>query len=143
MRLAISALIDPPVLYPDVVLEEQLALIEAAWRGQSERAAFPGFGLETLDRFGILHLARRFPHELSSGQHQLALLSVTFARPCDVLLLDEPEQRLDPSRRALLAEACIDASEWWEDGPSAAVVFASHSPELVEAVSERSVRLDA
>jgi len=148
VRRAIAALIEPPVLYPDLVLEEQLALVETAWAGTSApapagggartAAGFPGFGAAALDRFGIGHLADRFPHELSSGQHQLACLSVTFARPARALLLDEPEQRLDPSRREILAGAIVAASE-----AGAAVVFASHSVTLVEAAAQRSIRVGA
>ena len=60
--------------------------------------------MTSLGAFDVAHLARRFPHELSSGQAQAFALCLTLARPADVLLLDEPEQRLDEERIALLDE---------------------------------------
>lgn len=134
VRRHIAALIEPPTLYPDLTVRDQLALVEAAWEGEAEGAAWPGFGSGAIDRFGIAALATRFPNELSSGQRQLVSLAVTFARPASALLLDEPEQRLDPDRRSLVAEAILEA----RDG-GAAVAFASHDAELVARVAGSDV----
>jgi len=131
VRRAIAALIDPPTLYPDLTLRENLALIEAAWSGDH-----PSLGIAALDVFGLQDLALRFANELSSGQRQLASLAVTFARPAHILLLDEPEQRLDPDRRSLLAQAMRTARS-----RGVAVVFASHAPDLVDQVADRAVRI--
>ncbi len=140
VRREIAALIEPPALYPDLVLAEQLALIEAAWasetRGSAGAGLVAGLGSAALDAFGLEPLRDRFPHELSSGQRQLASLAVVFARPANLLLLDEPEQRLDPDRRALLASAMGDART-----RGASVVFASHDAELVERVADRRIRV--
>lgn len=129
-RRHIAALIEPPTLYPDLTLRDHLALIEAAWSGE-RAASWSGLGAGALDAFGLEPLADRFPHELSSGQRQLVSLAVTCARPCSVLLLDEPEQRLDPDRRALVAEALLRAR-----ASGAAVAFASHDAELVGRVAD-------
>jgi ABC-type multidrug transport system ATPase subunit len=144
VREHIAALIEPPTLYPDLTIRDQLALIEAAWAG-GRRAdggdggpAWAGLGGEALAVFGIEALADRFPHELSSGQRQLVSLSVTFARPCSVLLLDEPEQRLDPDRRTLVAEAIVAARE-----QGVAVACASPDAVLVERVADAQVVVGA
>ncbi|QIM19685.1 ABC transporter ATP-binding protein [Leucobacter coleopterorum] len=122
-RAAIAALIEPPTLYPDLTLRDQLTLISAAWGvGDPDQA---------LRRFGIEALHERFPHELSSGQRQLVSLAVTFARPCSVLLLDEPEQRLDPDRRQLVAAAILEARD-----RGVAVAFATHDQRLAERVAQ-------
>lgn len=144
VRTEIATLIDPPTLYPDLTLRENLALIEAAWSGEqlgtesddTERGSgiVPGLGAEALDAFELLELADRFVHQLSTGQRQSVMLAMTFARPSSVILLDEPEQRLDRSRRSILAGAIVDACE-----QGIAVVFASHDSELVDAVSARRV----
>lgn len=146
-RRHIAALIEPPVLYPDLTVRDHLALIEAAWgaEGSGKRGtpgvsdvggthgvpSWPGFGANALEYFGLPDLADRFPNELSSGQRQLVSLAVTFARPASVLLLDEPEQRLDPDRRALVADALLVAR-----GLGAAVAFASHDADLVSRVAD-------
>ncbi|WP_133617864.1 ABC transporter ATP-binding protein [Leucobacter luti] len=144
IRRHVAALIEPPTLYPDLTLRDQITLIVAAWagdagsRGDTEPAAWAGFGTEAIERFGIGHLADRFPHELSSGQRQLVSLAVTFARPGSVLLLDEPEQRLDPDRRGLVAEALSEAR-----AQGVAIAFASHDSQLVARVADTELRVGA
>ena len=132
-RAAIAALIEPPTLYPDLTLQDQIALIEAAWLGAraSSDAANQGLGADTIELFGLQSLRERFPHELSSGQRQLVSLAVTFARPAHVLILDEPEQRLDPDRRSLVAEAIQLVR-----ARGAAIAFATHDASLVERVAD-------
>lgn len=142
VRRAIAALIDPPALYPDLTVADHLEFIVAAWAPFVERhepeTAAPTVVDAALDAFGLSRLRDRFPDELSSGQRQLVALAVTFARPARVMLLDEPEQRLDPDRLALLAAAIRRASE-----RGISVVFASHNSALVAAVAPRSVRIAA
>ena len=135
-RAAVAALIEPPTLYPDLTIQDQLALIEAAWSrsGSRETTGAPGLGSRALAHFGLEELGERFPHELSSGQRQLVSLAVTFARPATVLLLDEPEQRLDPDRRALVASA-IELVR----AQGAAIAFATHDAALVERVADAEV----
>ena len=82
---------------------------------------------EQLAELGIAQLGARYPHELSSGQSQLVAIALTLARPFDVLVLDEPEQRLDPDRLGLVMGALQRRAQ---DG--AALVIASHSPRLVQ-----------
>lgn len=132
VRAEIAALIDPPTLYPDLTIRENLAVIEAAWSAWP--ALLAGLGSESLEVFGITELATRFPNELSSGQRQLVSLAVTFARPASVLILDEPEQRLDPDRRERVAGAMLAAND-----RGVSIVFASHDAQLVERVAQHRV----
>ena len=87
-----------------------------------------------LDRLGIARLLDRFPHELSSGQQQLFRLALTLARPAIVLLLDEPEQRLDTAKRQVVAGIIRERAE-----SGATVVMACHDPELTAALATRVV----
>jgi energy-coupling factor transporter ATP-binding protein EcfA2 len=85
---------------------------------------------------GLIELRNRFVHELSSGQTQLLAVATALVRPFDVLILDEPEQRLDAHRRALVAAAIhthIDRG--------ASVVIASHSADLVASIADATVTL--
>lgn len=126
-RAAIAAMIGAPPLAKDLTLIEQLRFVRATWDDDSasgEQAARAS--LEELD---IANLETRYPSELSSGQLQLFCLALTLARPCRVLLLDEPEQRLDGNRRGLVAGALrrrLDAG--------CAIAFATHSAALVDAI---------
>ena len=140
-RRELAALIEPPTLYPDLTLRENLALVEAAWSGaqvlRGEPKLVPGLGAGVLETFGIASLATRFASELSSGQRQLMSLAVTFARPANVLLLDEPEQRLDAERRGIVADALLAAR-----ARGLGVVFASHDETLIARVADRRVAIE-
>lgn len=128
-RTALAALIGVPALYPDLTLYDHLQLVHTTW-------GIDGDVLDDLDVFDIVELADRFVHELSSGQQQLFSLALMFARPARLLVLDEPEQRLDDDRKELLAEA-IEAVI--ADG--GAVLMACHDQALVARLAHRQVRL--
>lgn len=134
-RCALGALIGPPQTARDLTVSEHLQFIAATWgipaADGAERAA------ELLEELGITELGRRFPHELSSGQTQLVSLALTFARPARVLLLDEPEQRLDADRLELVILALRARAE-----AGTAVVVATHSPRLLEALADSRLHLE-
>ncbi|ASK66530.1 multidrug ABC transporter ATP-binding protein [Brachybacterium avium] len=134
-RTALGALIGPPQTARDLTVSEHLRFIAATWGVPAAAAARRAE--ELLEELGIAPLGRRFPHELSSGQTQLVALALTFARPARVLLLDEPEQRLDAQRLELVIGALrarVDAG--------AAMVLATHSPRLLEALGDIRLHLE-
>lgn len=133
-RTALAALIGPPQTARDLTVLEHLQFIGATWGTGARRAKEDGSAL--LDELGIQHLAARFPHELSSGQSQLVALALTLARPSRVLLLDEPEQRLDPERLDLVIRALRARTQ-----AGTAVVLASHSPHLVDELADARLHL--
>lgn len=133
-RRCLAALIGMPPLARNLTLAEQLALVAASWGDSVPDAR--AHAAQALAEFEIGRLSQRYVHELSSGQTQLFALALTLIRPCEVLLLDEPEQRLDPERRALLAAALRSRRE-----AGVTLVLASHSPELVQSVCDRTLQL--
>ena len=86
---------------------------------------------------GLREHADVLPGLLSSGQVQGLLLAAALVRPRDVLVLDEPEQRLDPGARERLAQRIGD-----EKRAGVAVLLATHHEELAAAVADHLVRLD-
>ncbi len=134
VRASVATLIGVPAFYPDLTVREQLNLINATWGTAPEES--DARTTDTLERFGIDHLRNRFPHELSSGQTQMFQLAATFIRPAQLLILDEPEQRLDPSRKSQLVEAMKHAREG-----GAAIVFTSHDADVVRRIADRSLTL--
>ncbi|MBT0773399.1 ABC transporter ATP-binding protein [Kineosporia sp. J2-2] len=128
-RRAVAALIGMPALARNLTLGEHLRLVATSWGDDLEQAGRRADDL--LDALGIDRLVNRFPHELSSGQTQLFTLALTLVRPCDVLLLDEPEQRLDPDRLDLVAGLLERLAH-----AGTTVVLASHSARLVDRIAD-------
>lgn len=126
-RRAVASTVEPPVPARDLTLAEHVALVATTW-GTPVREA-RRTAAELLERLGITSLADRFPHELSSGQTQLASLATVLARPAALLLLDEPEQRLDPDRVAIVADLLAERR-----ASGATLVVASHSDKLEAAL---------
>ena len=128
-RAAMAALLGPPAAYRDLTLADHLVLVDSTWGldphscAARVAAAFAELGIE--------HLAERFPHELSSGQQQLFRLALVLFRPGRVLLLDEPEQRLDPDRRARLTEILARRVE-----AGTALVLACHDPVMTQELAD-------
>ncbi|MFT3944761.1 MAG: ATP-binding cassette domain-containing protein [Ancrocorticia sp.] len=58
---------------------------------------------QALTEFGVLNLADRMPHSLSSGQLRRVTLASLLVRPWHILFIDEPEQRLDEEYQGILA----------------------------------------
>ncbi len=131
-RGAVAALIGAPATYRDLTLADHLTLVDATWGRDPDSCATRV--AEGLALFGIDGLAERFPHELSSGQGQLFRLALTWFRPSRLLVLDEPEQRLDTDRRIQVGRL-VQARR--EEG--ATVVMACHDPELTATVADTVV----
>jgi ABC-type multidrug transport system ATPase subunit len=131
-RTAIAALIGAPATYRDLTLVDHLVLIDSTWGHAGDRAHARSD--EILELLEIDHLAGRFPHELSSGQQQLFHLSMVLLRPSSILMLDEPEQRLDPDKRDLLTRILLDRKA---DGSG--LLIACHDPAMTEALADTVV----
>lgn len=136
VRRSVSALIGTPAYAADLTLREHLRYISTTW-GVTGQAADDAAD-ELLHAFRIDALSRRFVTELSSGQSQLFALATALVRPFDVLILDEPEQRLDAERRDVVAERVLLAKE-----RGAAIVFASHNTELIERIADEAITVEA
>ncbi|MEO6142850.1 MAG: ABC transporter ATP-binding protein [Dermatophilaceae bacterium] len=135
-RTAIAALVGAPATYRDLTLVDHLVLIGSTWGQVGKLVASRSD--EILELLEIDHLAERFPHELSSGQQQLFHLSMVFVRPSSILILDEPEQRLDPDKRELLTRILLDRKA---DGTG--LLIACHDPAMTEALADTVVDLQS
>ncbi|MEV6298482.1 ATP-binding cassette domain-containing protein [Actinoplanes sp. NPDC051861] len=101
---AVVTTVEPPTWYPGLTAREHAELVCRA-HGQDP----DGAGIdEALDRFGLTAHADAIPPSLSSGQKQRLTLVLALVRPSSLLILDEPEQRLDPDGRAAVAAMLAD-----------------------------------
>jgi len=139
-RAHVSSVLDDDAYFPALTVAEHLILTA---RGHG--VARPGDVVaELLEDFGLTDHANVLPVALSSGQRRRLLLAAGFVRPRQLLVLDEPEQRLDQRMRAALADRLRA-----ETAAGGAVLLATHDPELLESVAnlavlvgdDRSVRL--
>lgn len=132
-RRNVAAVFDEDAFFPALTVGEHL-LMTALGHGCADPAAAVE---QELEFFGLAGHADVFPHSLSSGQRRRLLLASAFVRPVTLLVLDEPEQRLDQTMRRRLAERMAGCAR---DG--AAILLATHDPLLLAAVADRCVLLD-
>ncbi|HEY8719696.1 ABC transporter ATP-binding protein [Pengzhenrongella sp.] len=129
-RAQVSSVLDDDAYFPALTVGEHL-LLTARGHGLSK----PGDVVaQLLEDFGLTDHSDVLPVALSSGQRRRLLLAAGFARPRRLLVLDEPEQRLDQRMRAALAERLRA-----ETAGGGAVLMATHDPELLEAVATDAV----
>jgi ABC-type multidrug transport system ATPase subunit len=131
-RAQVAALIGSPTAYRDLTVVDHLVLIDSTWGGAIDTADERADDLLTV--LEIDHLTERFPHELSSGQQQLFHLAMVLFRPARVLLLDEPEQRLDTHKRDLLIDLLLARK-----AEGTALVVACLDPAMTTAIADRVV----
>ncbi|MEE6272961.1 ABC transporter ATP-binding protein [Georgenia sp. MJ206] len=121
-RADVASVLGDDAFFPALTVTEHLLLV-AYGHGVPDAA---GVVADLVDEFGLTERARALPSALSSGQRRRVLLAAAFARPRSLLVLDEPEQRLDSGMRNQLTERLVEERE---DG--GAVLVASHDPILV------------
>lgn len=131
-RAGIATVLGDPPYFEDLTVLEHLRFVCVSW-GDSPDTSEPERILEALK---ISRIQDSFPLELSSGERQLVSLAIGFIRPSELMILDEPEQRLDIERRALVAELLLDKKR-----NGGAVVMATHDPQFVEALADSHVAL--
>jgi ABC-2 type transport system ATP-binding protein len=134
IRRDVATVIDDLDFFPDLSVVEHLDLLARA-HGISEPDELVD---EVLDEVQLVPQSGQLPGTLSSGQRRRLALATAFVRPRKLLILDEPEQRLDTEGVSWLAGRLKT-----ERQSGLAIVFASHEPALVETVATRVVELGA
>ena len=134
IRRDVATVIDDLDFFPDLSVVEHLDLLARA-HGINDPDRVVD---EVLEEVQLVPQSGQLPGTLSSGQRRRLALATAFVRPRRLLVLDEPEQRLDTEGVAWLAERLKS-----ERQQGLAIVFASHEPSLVEAVATRTVELGA
>jgi len=132
-RAEIAVAGDASSTYPDLTVREHLMLVAVA---HGAGPAAPGLVDSTLAECRLSDHGNALPGSLSSGQRQALQLAAVLVRPRRVLILDEPEQRLDPGARRWLGGLLAK-----EKAAGAAVLLATHHVELAAAVADEAVVL--
>lgn len=135
-RRRVASMIGLPPMAPDLTVRDHVLLVATTWyRRPAEATDKADSVLASLE---IDHLVARFPHELSSGQTQLFGLSLVLARPADVLIVDEPEQRLDDEHVRVVVRALRGIKA---NGVTLAI--ATHSPRVARKLGDRTLVLES
>lgn len=126
-----------PLLMPWLTVAGNVAF---ARRFAAQREGFDAaHAAELITRFGLDHLADRYPDELSGGQAQrVAILRAVATRP-QLLLLDEPFSALDPATRADLVGWLRELTGVLDN---VTVVLVTHDVDEALALAQRIVLLD-
>jgi ABC-2 type transport system ATP-binding protein len=133
-RARLAFVPDTPVLYEDLTVREHLELVgvaHGASAGLDERIDV------LLERLGLVARSDFLPRHLSRGMRQKTQIGCAFARPFDVVLLDEPVVGLDPPSQAALRALLLEAKR---DG--AGVVFSTHQLAFAVGLADRLIVLD-
>ena len=126
-RRAVAALLDDLDFFADLSVAEHLDLLARA-HGNADPAELVA---TLLDEVGLSGAADQLPGSLSSGQRRRLALATVFVRPRRLLVLDEPEQRLDTAGLEWLAAKLVAEKE-----SGTAILLASHDDDLVDAVAD-------
>jgi ABC-2 type transport system ATP-binding protein len=131
-RTRVAGVLDDDAFFPGVTVREHLVLT-ARGHGVPDAGAVTD---QVLDHVGISGHGGAMPHTLSSGQRRRFLLASALVRPRDLLVLDEPEQRLDTAMRARLGDLLRAEAD-----AGTAVLFATHDDRLLAATGASALYL--
>ena len=129
-RREVAMVFDDDAFFPALTVQEHLAIV-AAGHGATDVEDLIN---AELDFFGLSGQRQMLPHNLSSGQRRRMLLAAAFVRPRSLLVLDEPEQRLDTGMREKLAARL---RQQVDDGLGLLVV--THDPAFLSTVATRAI----
>jgi len=90
-----------------------------------------------MDRVGISHRARHFPHQLSGGQQQRAAIARAVVGDPKLILADEPTGNLDTENGAQVMDILTSLNR---DG--ATIIMVTHSPAHADYARRRIDMLD-
>ncbi|WP_285616224.1 ATP-binding cassette domain-containing protein [Kineosporia sp. NBRC 101677] len=138
-RASVASELGDEAFFPSLTVREHL-LLTCYGHGVDDPDDVTDHQLEV---FGLTERSAALPAALSSGQRRRLALAAAFARPRSLMILDEPEQRLDAAIRDALAGWLVEERE-----AGGSVLMATHDPVLlvtaatrVLAISDTEVRL--
>ncbi|PXA85043.1 phosphonate ABC transporter ATP-binding protein [Nostoc sp. 3335mG] len=92
---------------------------------------------QAMDRVGISHRARHFPHQLSGGQQQRAAIARAIVGDPSLILADEPTGNLDTENGQQVMDILSSLN-----GEGATIVMVTHSPAHADMAKRRIDMLD-
>jgi ABC-type multidrug transport system ATPase subunit len=132
-RRAVATVLDDDAFFPSLTGREHLLLTA---RGHGVRDPEAVVAAE-VHAFGLTDRIDALPSQLSSGQRRRLALATALVRPSRLVVLDEPERRLDAGMRNRLA---LRLARLRDDGVG--VVFACHDADFLRILADEVLLLD-
>jgi putative ABC transport system ATP-binding protein len=122
-------------LIDDLTIAEnvELGLIYRKWAGKDRRARVTA----AMDRVGVAHRAKHYPHQLSGGQQQRAAIARAIVGQPSLILADEPTGNLDTENGAQVMDILQSLN-----AEGATIVMVTHSPSHADIARRRIDMLD-
>jgi len=133
VRRDLAVVLDDMDFFPDLSVVEHLDLFARAHAVPEAEQLVD----DVLNEVRLIPQSAQLPGTLSSGQKRRLALASAFVRPRRLLVLDEPEARLDQAGLEWLVERLLR-----EKAAGLGILLASHDPDLVAAVADRVLDLD-
>ena len=97
----------------------ELGLVYRRWAGKERKARVEA----AMDRVGVAHRARHYPHQLSGGQQQRAAIARAIVGEPALILADEPTGNLDTENGEQVMDILKSLNH-----EGATIVMVTHSP---------------
>jgi putative ABC transport system ATP-binding protein len=121
-------------LIDELTIEENIALGIAYRRDAGDRR---GRVAAAMDKVGIAHRARHYPHQLSGGQQQRAAIARAIVGDPRLILADEPTGNLDTANGEQVMNILTGLN-----AEGATIVMVTHSPSHADMAKRRIDMLD-
>ena len=121
-------------LIDELTIEENVALGLAYRKDAGDRRARVA---AAMDKVGIAHRARHYPHQLSGGQQQRAAIARAIVGDPKLILADEPTGNLDTANGEQVMNILTGLND-----EGATIVMVTHSPSHADLAKRRIDMLD-
>jgi ABC-2 type transport system ATP-binding protein len=126
-RRDVATVLDDEAFFPSLTGREHL-LLTARGHGVLDPESVVD---EEVAGYGMAERIDALPSQLSTGQRRRLALAAAFVRPARMVVLDEPERRLDAGMRTRLAERLARRRD-----EGAAILFACHDADFLRIVAD-------
>ncbi|MGP9781932.1 ABC transporter ATP-binding protein [Glutamicibacter sp. AOP12-B1-11] len=131
-RKDVAVQVSDGVFFEELTVAEHLEMVARGHGVQDWNDAVT----RELEFFELQQIAKQQPRELSSGQRRKLLLAAALVRPARLLILDEPEQRLDQRIRVRLYRRLAQLREDY-----VSILAVTHDPLMIRDCLESALML--
>ena len=87
---------------------------------------------ECLEKMGVLHLAKKYPQEISGGEQQRVVIARAIANEPKILICDEPTNNLDEKNTEVIVNHLLELN-----ANQTTIVLVTHDKEMIRNLNKR------